>query len=1550
MSDYNDLLQERQRQEEKAFTNVQAEDERTENALKSLQQGDQQRKEGQSLSKQKQNLSDYLNMYQNAGQNVLREKAGKTLLLAREGSLIEEKGPLTRISNYKDRKKYKEVSVEMNARYRDITDPAEKQYRIEKEQYQNAEHAFDDLIGDYISQTIAAHPEFLSDLFNREAVLKELLDAFIPEREFTYNPPSKDQRRMATAFLASFRDNPEGMLKKMQTSLQSERLSRNARDPRYVQKNYRKVVFDMKKRMALGKVFSRAIKGGEYSGRRYEAGEMKKAAENMQEMLQALDLLMLRHNQAAGALVPQDDNEEAAIAAFMRYKNAYEKVRRIEGGLNNRYKNLVNLAIAKKGKLYDPAPIHSDYRAGSQLIADKESVIDGMRMSREALKIGTHNISLYPMESYAYNVVMDELEKAVKSANFTRFKKDALGGVKSEPGLPESFLSRTKKKEEAKLAVLESRIRDLTDIANVLKKGRALKDLNPRCRTLYNAEILLPAMDARRREGLEKVKLELEKEEQKGTRDVQNREKESRAGDYEVTGSMCMAAETDLDQTRENRRDVIAEEIYRNALEEERRQWSETDKQREARIRYKLSRGKKAGTLLAAYYKDKLDREKSFRQRFENEELRKRYGIEAKIENALKEQEKERINKLLYSEKEKKWSSLTEREKLKHYKQFAGIDKESDYIPEKLDENKLLTLPPLVAQDLRRINVLRESARMLRLQEARLREEAAKKAAEEEQRKKLALIEEFRPRKEQFLKEIGKKEQDAYDLLNRNQSKQGALFEKDLKELRNLLSTVMAFKEEHGAKLDESGTLEIDKLQNKLETELNEKQSILNSQIDRFRNEIIEDRRTLTEKVLKEGTIEEAQALITRIRSKKETLDSVYLDQGKQKEGEGFARSTEEELKTAEKVVASFRYQNYEKDLTELSGEGAGLSTEKEEINFYPNVLTNELVRGNRISDFVVKVAAFKNAHADDKDLHYFQKGEKLKKTDEIIDSMRTNALKTLDKLLFGEDGLRNLDEFIKDNGTFKGKEAIGDYRNLMLSYYVKIGTGYLMLTENQKLSGKEQKKRAAIEERVKKLENASIGAGIQSEIELLSLLNIAVTNEENEELKAEAQRLRERLDEEKEKKRRAMEEQASNAFSYEAKNRTANINLPSMTGAYQHMEKEYNGFAGIFQRENLLEQAKKMKTFPTRVQVETVNKLTRANKLRDAKINAVLDNILALSKEIEEAFPGLKDNETDIPELKEYREVLSKVKTLKEEMKKQAAENDAATILLFTRLQKTGLESRVKGTVKRIHERDFDAVADFQKYIGSIRELENRFPLFRQDPDVSKEYGDYMVELNARYEEVHSEMEKEQELIDKETETALKVKEKAERQELEITEKLKSFDQTYLEIQSATGEILIKDQPTEEELTYLMKEAQSCHDLLMQPEVLALGSTRSEAYESFKEKVLCYAKTLENKAMPLLTKKYINVLNIRIAEVQNNAVLGRVMIYVPSNKQKKEPLVLKPKEVKELAEVRKELVDILHSEENRRLMERGEKSIEAFCNQLLNRIERCGALAGIEA
>lgn len=1523
---------------------------------------------GEAKRKQKLVLSDYLAMDKNAEMQLLMEKEGERLLMVKERGLVRGEAPLERISNRKDRNRYKDTEKTLDRQFGEILGKEERAYMKEKKQLEDAQNSFDEMIDQCVTKTLRSHPEFLAKAGDdREELLKSLLDAFIPEREFTFEPPSSDQKKMAKKFLNSFQRDPVKALINMQSSLQSHRLPKNASRPEYLMTNYRRIYFEMKKREALSRVFSLAVTDRKYEGERLETKKMGEAAEDVGTMLSCVDKMMDKQIDQELSLLNREDSDASEVKTFSAYEKAYQDARKKERGLNKYYKSLVNLAIAKQGKVYDPENLHRDYLPGSELVKEQSTVISSLKEKKEELSFGNTRKELPVKEAYAYGLLAKELEKSIQAANYARFRSEALKKIKQEPGLPQSFLKRSREKNEVSLAILESRIRDLCEIAEAVKKGpEALMKLGSRCRHLYEVEFSMPAEDLRRKEGRELLQKELaeaEKDTLESMKDQIQREREKGLPEFQINQALCMEAETQWRHQLNPRKALITEDVFDRELQKRRAEWEKTDQEERVRIRYLVSKGKPEGPLLEKYYKKKRDREEDFRKDFLYFIKNKGTDYETEIRRESEARKDQMLSTLLYSEGETAWEKYSPLEKELFYEKIMGItEKQDDNIPEALAEEDLVNYCPAVAADLRRINEHRENARLQRLEAERIRKEEERKELDRKEQERLDTIDKFRPEKDAFLKRTKEKADEVMKEIEETARQRGYLLKADLMPLITQLSVVMAFAEENAVKLDEEGRLQVSSMMNQMQEQYDEGLMSLSAQAKRFREEVEEGLLTLEEKTMAEGTPEEAAEQIEELRRKAETLYDAYEGQDKEKEAEDLRESIEKRLKQNEEITFRIQNQNYREQLRELSEEGEALSEKKKEIT--GGIIGADVARLLLVSDYAERVNAYRLTYAGDQDLQYFQKGETLKKADVLFENLKGEAA-SMEALLFDGKKCKSFDDFIKENSRYALKERADDFRRLMIGYYQRIARTYLALTENGKKKGKDGR-RESLQGVLEMLGDYSFEA--LDEKQIFKDMENALAEEEKRKLREqeeEKRRLEEKKKEEErrrfEEERKRQEKQAEDVFSNDDNGVRRKIFI--MKELYEDMEKKTSGFHSVFSFKSSLEYVKTLKTAPLPSQVLSFTKIANVVRLEHEKIEGLLMSLERFQDEIEKEAPDLMYNQTDRKELKDYRKVLEDAETLKKKMKERQNDADQGAVLAFSSYEKGRFETVAKNAMKKVKAGVFTGLDEFRKYMDNVERVGSMFPGYAANDEVSTEFRRLKLRLKEEFTKIQNEVRVQEEALreekKKEEERLIAEKEEKARKAKEYQEKMQTYGEKFLDIKMKSAPWLEKDTLSKKELENVRKAIDTLQNMLMDQEFLDLAAYRDKGYDEFMKRVTLFSRDLEIKANLVSA---MEVLSRDVTDLQTRKVMAKVQRVAGSMGQKEKPKgssfffwsksdgkteSFSEAEVLEILNVKYTIYQIMNREEYRLFDSDWNQTfpVKAYLKQMLDDIEKINVL-----
>ena len=488
-----------------------------------IKQLEEDRKLNGNIDRQRENLRDYLE-YDNTRQakaGIERLKNGKEVLKSSGASLSTMKSATERIY-HKDKKDYVAKTTAgiqaLKESYRRETgdDLSDTKARLAHEYKQLIENCrvFDNEVRETVETVLNNHPELLANYDNgnlksRTVVLSRLVTAFLPEREFHFNPPSGDQKSMVKKYLKDFRNDPVNAIKKMQQSLRGERMHRDFMDVSTGVKNFRMLYTDMKKREALAVVFPYV---SEDAAANFEVRKKAEAAYHQKDMIKNLFVMndmvfdwsndlefndkwvnpatltnltkaqkrerreaqtrsgfTLKENELRSKLEHQEE-------ALGRYILAYQSARKAEKQINQYYKDQITAGIAASGDQFDSRHIHKNYlptflftqelNRDIRFAAEEENCPVKLAGQENAPTVKTHS------EKYhAYQYMRLHIRSAIADANYTRYRRERLKKMKAGASLPANVLEKNRQKEELRLRLLENRISDFHALMLLMEAG-----------------------------------------------------------------------------------------------------------------------------------------------------------------------------------------------------------------------------------------------------------------------------------------------------------------------------------------------------------------------------------------------------------------------------------------------------------------------------------------------------------------------------------------------------------------------------------------------------------------------------------------------------------------------------------------------------------------------------------------------------------------------------------------------------------------------------------------------------------------------------------------------------------------------------------------------------------------------------------------------------------------------------------------------------------------------------------------------------------------------
>lgn len=703
-------------------------DQHQENA-RQVQHLEEERKQRGNADRQRENLREYLE-YDNttqAFQGVERLKNGKELLKTGGVSLAAMKSATERIY-HKDKKDYVARTTAgkqaLSQQYREDTlEELSKQKAAAAYEYQELLkncRVFDNEVRETVEETLAQHPELLSGYSNgnlpaRKEALARLLTAFLPEREFHFNPPSGDQKALVKKYLKDFKSNPENAIRNMQQSLRGERLHRDFLDASTGMNNLRMLYTDMRKREALAVVFPHIEAN---AAERFEVRKMAESVEKRKTMIKdlllmnglafdwSLDLEFNREWVNTKTLQNRTKAEKRAIreaqmrssyeipenalrnqspdseAALLEYLEAYRAVRKTEQEVNRYYKDQITAGITESGGLYRPQEIHKNYRSVMAFVQDNNRSIwfredtSPCRIPLTEKDAAEQSITVHSEKYHAYHYLREHILSAVSDANYTRYRRERLKKMKPSGSLPEKVLEKNRQKEEGRLRLLENRISDFQALMRLMEQVRfdPKKIQDDRLKRLYQKEILPEAESLRRKEAMEEYSAKCTKK----ITDAEKNFKEDKAllinNDHAAGNDDLSIPKDVVDKFEKKEKSLYSarfflanKERYDEQLQQHGEQWEKEKKRKEA---------------------EKLGREALHLPPLEQEDLTREEALEKKIESSSPrttiDASVEKSREELFVTPRSNWQYKTPEEKKEYYFKLRGLEVPKE---EKPDEN-----------------------------------------------------------------------------------------------------------------------------------------------------------------------------------------------------------------------------------------------------------------------------------------------------------------------------------------------------------------------------------------------------------------------------------------------------------------------------------------------------------------------------------------------------------------------------------------------------------------------------------------------------------------------------------------------------------------------------------------------------------------------------------------------------------------------------------------------------------------------------------------------
>ncbi len=673
-------------------TQINLTDEQKQKVLK-VEQLEKERKENQGVQMERESLVEYEKDATRARRTAFDGKYADIYKSSGDSSLVSLKKREDRIDK-KDRDDFvedqkfqekwlkhdmKEAGENYNRLYNH-----QKDFLIEMRQLLRASRVFDNEVREAAAQVVKSHPEFMPTVADKNEKIENisrLLTAFLPQREFHFYPPSGNQKDLVSDFLSAFKKNPLAQTIKMQESLSGERLSKDFGDATAASQNFRMLYCDMKKREIMSKVLP-LVKVGQMTRTDNEAVEdMKKQVPAYQELIDALSELngislkipvdtefnskyvdpatikksgerkaQREINQRRGIHavsgikfedlgVKEQSDPKFRERALDKFYSAYEKVRAVEKTRNDKYKETLNLKLVLLGERFVETRLtEKKYRNARQFLNNYgPSIYEGERvMTQEPLQgiqVETHTAH-YHAERY----MKKELEKAVKDANYTRFRRDNLSKVPAGASLPKAFLERNKEKEERRLRLLERRIDDLYGALDLMKRNRNFEDVLRnarsekllRIKSLYEHEVSRQASRAIDEEAMNRCVVKMNSDIASAEREfkLQRQADHKNYGqiegltdnDYKLTVSENLINQCNqmLADTKNKRIYLKVKEDYEAQLRDQKDAWKKDDKKQKAKERFLKHYG-----ILGEYHADYQEKVELLRSSEEQREARR---------------------------------------------------------------------------------------------------------------------------------------------------------------------------------------------------------------------------------------------------------------------------------------------------------------------------------------------------------------------------------------------------------------------------------------------------------------------------------------------------------------------------------------------------------------------------------------------------------------------------------------------------------------------------------------------------------------------------------------------------------------------------------------------------------------------------------------------------------------------------------------------------------------------------------------------------------------
>ena len=217
--------------------------------------------------------------------------------------------------------------------------------------------------------------------------------------------------------------------------------------------------------------------------------------------------------------------------------------------------------------------------------------------------------------------------------------------------------------------------------------------------------------------------------------------------------------------------------------------------------------------------------------------------------------------------------------------------------------------------------------------------------------------------------------------------------------------------------------------------------------------------------------------------------------------------------------------------------------------------------------------------------------------------------------------------------------------------------------------------------------------------------------------------------------------------------------------------------------------------------------------------------------------------------------------------------------------------------------------------------------------------------ERKAQLEEEEKERQRLEEEKEKERQRLEAEKAEKERLQKEYQEKMQKFHDAFLKLKTQSQALLMIDQPSKADLELMIETSNKCQKLVTSEDFFALSPYKDPGYAQFRTRVVQYAKNLEVKAKPGLTKDLQQVLDPQIQKIQTSDLMMKLMTHNFGKKEGSAPLKLNAKELKQLARDRELIQKLKNSKENQLLIQMADFGFDKLCDILLDNIKKSGAL-----